>query len=243
MKKVLLTGASGGIGIATARKFLQEGYFVIAQYNENLKPLEELMEESKEFRDYLFPVKADLSCDDGVYVLSNAVKNSFKGVDAIVLNAGVGLYELLTDTRDQDIDKILKINLSSPIKIARELLPYMISKKQGKIAIVSSIWGISGACMETVYSATKAGLIGFTKALAKEVGDSGIVVNCVCPGVIDTPMNARFSEQEKLDLINGTPLKRLGKPQDIAELIYFLTSEKASFITGQVVTSDGGFIL
>ena len=119
----------------------------------------------------------------------------------------------------------------------------MIDRKSGKIVNVSSIWGKDGASMESCYSASKSALIGFTKALAKEVGPSGINVNCVCPGVIDTKMNARFSKEEMQDLINETPLLRLGKASEIAELIYFLSSEKANFITGQIITADGGFTL
>lgn len=243
MKKVLITGASGGIGIETARKFLENGYFVIAQYNSNEKPLMALKEESKDFSDYLFPIKADLSINSNVENLIEIVKDSFKGVDALVLNAGSSLYKLLTDTTDADFDKLININLTSSFKLCREFLPYMISKKQGKIVTVSSIWGISGASMEVAYSASKSALIGLTKALAKEVAPSGINVNCVCPGVIDTAMNARFNEEERQEIIDSTPLGRFGKPSEIAELIYFLSSDKSDFITGQVITCDGGFIL
>ncbi len=243
MKKVLITGASGGIGIETAQKFLENGYFVIAQYNSNIEPLTALGKQSKDFSDYLLPVKADLSKDADIENLIKIVKDSFKGVDALVLNAGTSLYKLLTDTTDSEWDKVFNINVRSAFKLSRAFLPYMISKEYGKIVNVSSIWGVSGASMEAVYSASKSALIGLTKALAKEVAPSGINVNCVCPGVIDTPMNARFTDTEKQEIINQTPLKRFGKPKEIAELIYFLSSEKADFITGQVITCDGGFIL
>jgi len=243
MKKVLITGASGGIGIETARKFLENGYFVIAQYNSNNEPLIAMQKESKDFSDYLFPVKADLSKDADIENLIKIVKDSFKGVDALVLNAGTSLYKLLTDTTDSEWDKVFDINVRSAFKLSKAFLPYMISKEKGKIVTISSIWGVSGASMEAVYSASKSALIGLTKALAKELAPSGINVNCVCPGVIDTPMNARFTDTEKQEIIDQTPLKRFGKPKEIAELIYFLSSEKADFITGQVITCDGGFIL
>ena len=234
---------SGGIGKATAKKFIDNGYFVIGQYNLNKKSIHdfylELEKENK--RDYFFAVKADLSDSQQVYKMMETIEKSFKHLSVLVNNAGVSLTKLITETTEEDWDKIFSINLKSAYLITNKVLKGMIESKSGKIVNVSSMWGINGSSMEVAYSSTKAGLIGYTKALAKEVGLSGINVNCVCPGVIDTPMNAHLNDNDLNQLKEQTSLCRIGKPEDVANLIYFLCTDDAGFITGQVISVDGGF--
>ena len=245
MKVAVVTGASGGIGLAVTKKFIDEGYFVVAQYNNNLFPLQKLADGliGSEREGYIFPVKADLNCQDDVENFIQTLDNSFKSIDVIVHSAGVDLYKLFSETTVAEWDYVFNVNVKSSFMITKGLLPKMIEKKSGKILFVSSIWGNSGASMESVYSASKGAIISLAKSLAKELAPSNINVNCICPGVIDTPMNDCFSKEEKTELILRTPMGRFGKPDEIAELIYFLCSEKASFITGQNITSDGGFTL
>ena len=245
MKTALVTGASGGIGGAVALKFLESDYFVIAQYNTDQNGINSLKEKARLIGkgDYLFCVKADFTDENSVRQIMDGVIKSFPRLDVIVNNAGAGLYKLITETTVAEWDNLFSINLKSAFIINNYALKGMIGSKKGVIINVSSMWGQVGASMEVAYSASKAAMIGYTKALAKEVAPSGITVNCVCPGVIDTKMNARFSKDDINELIDQTPLGRLGKVTDVASLIYFLSSEQAQFITGQVITCDGGFSL
>ncbi len=243
MKVALITGASGGIGKAIAQKFIDNGYFVVGQYNSGKNSIDEFTEQLKEQgkSDYFFAVKADLSNTQDINDMMDNVLNSFKSIDVLVNNAGVSLTKLITDTTLDDWNKVFDVNVKSAYLITNRVLKGMISKKFGKIVNVSSMWGLVGSSMEVCYSASKASLIGFTKALAKEVGPSNINVNCVCPGVIDTPMNARLTKEDLTDLASETPLNRIGKPEEVADLVYFLASENSKFITGQVISCDGGF--
>lgn len=245
MKTAIVTGASGGIGKATVVELVKNGYFVSAWYNSNQAGVDELMGElsSMGYSGCAFAVQADLSNDKGVYEAFSKTAKSFNHIDLLVNNAGVSLYKLATETEDVEWDKVFSVNVKSAFILSKLVLPKMIEKKLGRIINVSSVWGISGACMESAYSASKAAVIGFTKALSKEVAPSGITVNCVCPGVIDTKMNARFSKSELEEIKNQIPVNRLGNPSEIASLIAFLASENAGYITGQTITCDGGYIL
>lgn len=245
MKVALITGASSGIGRETAKLFAENGYFVLAHYNKNKTGVETLIKELEEkgISGTIFGVQADFNDTDSILSMFKEIEKSFKHVDVLVNNAGTGLYKLITQTTTSEWDKLFNVNVKSAYLLTNLVLPKMLERKSGKIINVSSIWGNNGACMEVIYSASKSALIGYTKALAKEVGPSGINVNCVCPGVIDTKMNSIFSDEEILELKSQTPLGRLGMPSEIAELIYFLASDKASFITGQIITADGGFTL
>ena len=240
MKIALISGASGGIGSATARKFMDNGYFVIGQYNTDKESVDAL---SKAYPENFFGVKADLSNIDSVKQMLENLDKSFKHIDVVVNNAGASLFKLVTDTNELEWDNLFNINMKSAYLITNFALKSMVSRRQGKIVNVSSIWGVSGGSMEVAYSASKAAMIGYTKALAKEVAPSNINVNCVCPGVIDTKMNARLSAQDICEIKNQTPLGRLGTPQEVSELIWFLASDNSDFITGQIITADGGFIL
>ena len=245
MKTVLVTGASGGIGNAICKDFANKEYFVSAQYNTNQNSLLALKEQlnKNNLGDYLSLYKADFCSTCGAENLYKQVIKDFNHVDVLVCNAGIDLYKLTQDTTAEEWRKLFMVNTESAFILSKLCLEQMISRGKGKIIFISSVWGISGGSFETAYSASKSALIGYTKALAKEVGASGINVNCICPGFIDTAMNSRFNDQEVLDIIERTPLKRVGKPQDVASLVSFLASESSDFITGQVIAVDGGFIL
>ena len=243
MKTALITGVSGGIGKAIAQKFLEQGYFVIGQYNANEQSILEFKKELEQqnLSDYFFAIKADLSSSQEIDNMMNSIQKSFKTISVLVNNCGISLYKLITETTEQEWDKLFDVNVKSAYLITNRVLNSMISLKYGKIVNISSMWGVVGSSMEVAYSASKSAIIGYTKALAKEVGLSGINVNCVCPGVIKTPMIAHLSNEDLTELENQTPLARLGEPCDVANLVYFLCSEQASFITGQVISCDGGF--
>ncbi len=245
MKTALITGASGAIGRETVKTFIKNGYFVTAQYNSDYSGILSLKEELEKegFIGYLNPVKADFSKKGEADNLIKEHINAFKKVDVLVNNAGVDLYKMAQDTTEDEWDTLFDINVKASYILTREALKSMIERKSGKILFVSSIWGVAGGSLECCYSATKSALIGYAKALAKEVGPSNINVNCICPGVIRSPMNEGYTDEEMRDIISRTPLGRIGEPSEIAEIIYFLCSEKASFITGQAITCDGGFIL
>ena len=203
MQTALITGVSGGIGKAIAKKFIEQGYFVIGQYNSNEKSVLELKDELEKSgkADLFFAVKADFTKVEQINQMMDNIEKSFKSISVLVNNSGVALYKLVTDTTEQDWDKLFDVNVKSAFMITNRVLKGMISAKKGKIVNVSSMWGIVGSSMEVAYSASKSAIIGYTKALAKEVGPSGINVNCVCPGVIDTKMNAHLTKEElKKDL-------------------------------------------
>ncbi len=231
-----MTGASGVIGGAIAEKLANDGYIVYAQYNNN--PISSQI--VSKYNGQIIPVKFDIKSAEQI---KSAVYGIKRGISVLVNCAGVGLYKLANQTSEKEWSDLFSVNVTGAHILTSLILDGMIEKKVGKIINVSSIWGNVGASMEVAYSASKAALIGYTKALAKEVGYSGINVNCVCPGVIDTPMNARFSKEEMCELIEQTPMGRVGTGKDVAELVSFLASEKADFITGQIITVDGGFTL
>lgn len=237
-KVVWITGASGGIGCQTVQCFAEAGVRVAAGYHTNPQPCFALQEM---YPDLVLPVKGDLSLREEVTAAYQTVCEEFGRVDVLVNNAGIAEQKLFTDITDADWQRMLDVNLKSAFLCSQAVLPEMIRRKSGKIINVSSVWGEKGASCEVHYSVSKAGLIGLTKALAKEEGLSGITVNCVAPGVIETQMNAHLTAQDVEVLIEETPLSRIGLPKDVAEIILFLASERADFITGQVIGIDGGF--
>ena len=185
-------------------------------------------------------LRADVSDSAQVDALCAQALSAFRHVDVLINNAAIAQQALLTDLSDQDWRRMMAVNLDAAFYCCRALLPGMISRRCGSILNVSSMWGQVGASCEVSYSAAKAGLIGFTKALAKEVAPSGVRVNCLCPGVIDTDMNAALSEETRRELAEETPLGRLGTPEEVARAALFLCGESASFITGQVLGVNGG---
>ena len=244
MKVALITGASGGIGKATCEKFIQNGYFTIGMYNANHQAINDFKDElkAKDLDGYFFGVSVDFSRPSSLKDAFKVIENSFKHIDVLVNNAGVELYKLITDTTEEEWDRVFNVNMKSAYMLTNFCLKSMIERKEGKIVNVSSIWGLAGGSCEVAYSASKSALIGYTKALAKELAPSNVNVNCVCPGVIDTKMNARLSEEELLAIKSEIPKGRLGKSEEVAETIYFLSSDKADYITGQVITIDGGYL-
>lgn len=242
MKTVLITGAARGIGAATAALFAVSGYNVIINYNTSDAEAFDLYGDLVDAGYPALLVRADISKADEAEFLFEQARNKFGSVDILVNNAGVAQQKLFTDITDEDYDRMFDCNVRSVFNCCRCALPDMIHNKYGRIINISSMWGIVGASCEVHYSASKAAVIGMTKALAREVAPSGITVNCIAPGVIDTPMNKGFDEETMKALIEETPVGRIGTPEDVARAILFLADEKNGFITGQTLGIDGGFI-
>ena len=184
----------------------------------------------------------DVSDAGQVRRVSDEITQRFGRIDVLVNNAGIAQIKLFTDTDENDWNRIMGVNAGGIYNMCRAIVPQMISRKNGRIINMSSMWGISGASCEVIYSASKAAVIGFTKALAKELGPSGITVNCIAPGVIDTEMNAELDDETRKELTDEIPLERFGSPEDVAGAVLFLASDQASYITGQVLGVDGGIL-
>ncbi len=238
MKRVLITGGSRGIGRACVEYFSNSGYKVAFVYANNDGAA---MDCANTFGAYA--IKADISKSRDADRAVNEAIEHLGGLDILVNNAGIAQIKLFTDITDEDYDRMLSTNLSGAFYVTREAVKPMISQKWGRVINVGSMWGKCGASCEVHYSASKAGLRGMTMALAKELGPSGITVNCVEPGVIDTDMNATLDEMTLSELCDATPMCRIGTPEDIAALVGFLASDNASFITGQTIGVDGGYAI
>lgn len=237
-KTVFITGGSRGIGACAVKRYAQNGYRVAFSY---LNSEEEANELQKEYG--ALAIKADVSDSRQVDTAIDKVEKELGSVDILINNAGIDEFALVTDITDEMWRKMIDTNLSGAFYACRRVLGGMINKKSGVIINVSSMWGEVGASCEVHYSASKAGLIGLTKALAKEVGPSGIRVNCITPGVIDTDMNKCLSKDDINALISDTPLGKIGTPDDVVNTMLFLSSDASSFITGQIIGVNGGFII
>ena len=242
-KTAIITGASKGIGAATAILFAHSGYNVVINYNDSYESATLLARSLKENGANVIPFKANVANRLEVDMMIKEAIYNFGTVDVLVNNAGVAHQGLFTDISEYDWDRIVNINLKGVFNYSQAVLPEMINKKSGKIINVSSMWGITGASCEVAYSASKAGVIGLTKALAKELAPSGITVNCVAPGVIETNMNSELSVEDLNSLVEETPLGRIGSADEVAKSIYFLASPAADFITGEVLNINGGYVI
>ena len=242
MKTVLITGASRGIGRATAIKFEEKGYNIVINYNKSESKARSLQKELLKYNVRTMLIKADVSDEKQAQSMVDFAKKTFGRIDVLVNNAGISLTKQIQDCKLAEIKKVLDTNTLGSILVTREVSKIMIAQKYGKIVNISSIWGKVGGSMESVYSASKGAIIAFTLALAKELAPSNINVNCVCPGLIDTDMNSELSEEDKQQIIEETPMNRIGTPSDVANAIYFLSSENSTFVTGQTLTVDGGWI-
>ena len=243
MKTVIITGGATGIGRAISSLFAENGYNVVIGYNKSVDAAKELERKLTEQGFSAVIYNCDVTKSSDTYGIVDFAVQKFGKVDTFVCNAGIAQQKLFTDITDEDWTKMINTNLTGCFNCCRAASKVMVSKHSGSIVNVSSMWGISGASCEVHYSASKAGVIGLTKALAKELAPSNIRVNCVAPGVIKTDMLSSFTAEELEQLRVDTPLSRLGTPEDIAKAVYFLSSDDASFITGQVLSVDGGFIL
>jgi 3-oxoacyl-[acyl-carrier protein] reductase len=242
-RTVLITGAATGIGRETAKRFATEGYNVAIHYNGSEAAAQSLMDELKARHISVVRAQADVRDADAVRAMVDKVTRAFGWIDVLVNNAGIAQQKMFTDITEQDWDTMMGVNLGGVFHCCQAVLPGMISRKLGSIVNVSSIWGIVGSSCEVSYSASKAAVIGLTKALAKEVGPSGIRVNCVAPGATTTAMTANLDEATLAEIRESTPLRGIGAPRDVADAIYYLASERAGFITGQVLGVNGGFVI
>lgn len=240
---VLVTGGAGGIGGAVCREFAAAGYKVAINYFKSEESANRIVDEILEAGGMAKAYKADVSQPAEVSKMVVDVMADLGHVDVLINNAAVAYQGLITDTTDVIYDRLMDVNMKGAFNATKAVLPGMINRKDGVIINISSMWGEVGASCEVIYSASKAALLGFTKSLAKEVGPSGIRVNCISPGVVDTPMNSAHGERDMEELSNETPLERIGKPEEIAKATLFLASENASFITGQILGINGGFII
>lgn len=236
-KTVLITGGSRGIGAACVRAFAQAGWSVAFTYRRSSEQAAALAAEYPN----VLALQGDMTNGDTVQHCAAQMRAHFGSVDALVCNAGIAQQKMFCDLTDADWDDMLAANLKSAVYAIRAALPDMVQKKHGAIVTVSSIWGVSGASCESHYAASKAALIGLSKSLALELGLSGIRVNCVAPGVINTEMNANHDADTLRVLSEETPLGRLGSADEVARAILFLCSDDASFITGQTLGVTGGF--
>ena len=241
---VLITGSSRGIGAACARRFARDGWRVAVHYHRSEKEARALAEELLGSGAEAVVVRGDLSDPEQAARAVDRAREALGHLDALVCSAGAALpVQLLTDTTDDQWRRVMGIDLDGVFHTLRAAIPGMVSRKRGAIVTISSMWGVTGGSCEAPYSAAKAGVIGLTKALAKELGPSGIRVNCVAPGAIETDMTAFLTPEDRAALADEAPLGRMGAPEEVAEAVRFLAGEEARFITGQVLRVDGGMVI
>lgn len=242
MKNILITGASGGIGSEIARHFSVLGYRLLLVYNKNKVDIEKLSNELSSITEVVV-YQCDLSNESAVKTMVADIIDRFKRIDCLVNSAGVAQIKQIQDVEETDFDYIFNNNVKSMVFVLKYVVPHMVSEKAGKIVNISSMWGSVGASMESLYSASKGAINSLTLSLAKELGPSNITVNAICPGLINTKMNSNLNKQDVEAIVEATPLNRIGEPKDVANAVEFLLDERANFITGQIITVDGGFTL
>ena len=243
-KVALITGGSRGIGKALAKKFAKEGYDIVINYVSESAELGKVKEEMIENRnvDILF-VKADVTNYNGCEEMIKEVINKFGRIDVLVNNAGITKDGLLMRMKEEDFDKVIEVNLKGTFNVTKNVIPYMMKQRSGKIVNISSVVGIGGNAGQANYAASKAGIIGFTKSVAKELASRNILANCVAPGFIKTDMTDVLSDAVKENINKQIPLNKMGEADEVANAVYFLASEENTYITGQVLNVDGGMIM
>ena len=237
-KNILIIGGSRGIGAEAVRKFRESGDNVAFTYFRSELEADALRQETG-----AYPIRCDVKFSNSVKIAVDTAVEKLGTIDVLICNAAISDINLLTDLADERWEEIIDTNLNGVYYAIKNVIPQMVSRKSGSIITVSSMWGQVGASCEVAYSASKAGVIGLTKALAKELGPSNIRVNCIAPGMIETEMNANVAPEVVSEITDETPLGRIGKPQDIATMMLFLASEDSSFITGQVIGINGGLVI
>lgn len=242
-KTVIITGASKGIGAHMAIHFAELGYNVVINYNNSAESAFLLRNSLSQSGHSVYAHKANVTNKLEVELMVKEAIYKFGSVDVLINNAGISSQNLFTDISENEWNNMLNVNLTGVFNCTQAVLPKMINNKCGRIINISSAWGITGASCEAHYSATKAGVIGLTKALAKEVGPSGITVNCIAPGIIDTQMNAHLTTDELADFVSNLPIQRIGTTLEIAKAAEFLASDAAGYITGQTLCIDGGLTI
>ena len=242
-KCALVTGASRGIGKAIALKLASLGANLVLNYRSSEAEALEVEKQIKEMGVEAITVRGDISKLEDVENIVNAAKDKFGAIDIMVNNAGITKDNLIIRMKEEDFDKVIDVNLKGVFNCLKVITPIMIKQRHGKIINLSSVVGISGNASQVNYSASKAGVIGMTKSLAKEIGSRGINVNAVAPGFIETDMTGELSEKVKEEYKKNIPLRRTGKPEDVANVVAFLASESSDYVTGQVIHVDGGMLM
>lgn len=242
-KTAIITGASRGIGRTIALFFAKEGANVIINYSNNEKAAMDVVKEAMEYGVKAYAIKANVSNFCEVEKLVEKVLNEFGSIDILVNNAGITKDNLLIKMTEEDFAKVLDINLKGTFNFTKAVSRIMIKQRRGKIINIASVVGIIGNAGQSNYAAAKAGIIGFTKSIAKELASRGINVNAIAPGFIETDMTAVLGDKIKAELINAIPMKKPGKPEDVANAAVFLASEQSNYITGQVINIDGGMVM
>ena len=239
---VLVTGGSRGIGKAIALKYAENGYDIVINYVSEKTDVNALKNEFEKYGVECLIVKADVSKAEEVENLTKQAIEKFGKIDVLVNNAGITRDTLLMRMKEEDFDKVIEINLKGTFLVTKAVTPYMMKKRNGRIINLSSVVGITGNAGQSNYSASKAGIIGFTKSVAKELASRNIRANAVAPGFIDTDMTSILSDDVKANINAQIPMKRMGTAREIANVVYFLGNEESSYITGQVINIDGGMV-
>ncbi|WP_028561370.1 elongation factor P 5-aminopentanone reductase [Paenibacillus pinihumi] len=239
---VLITGASRGIGASIAKRFASEGMNLVLHYLQSHEEANETARQCIAAGANVMTISADLRSREQLERMKEKLEAHDMMPDILVNNAGIAHYGMLADVTDTEWDDVMAVNLKGMFLCCQLFMPSMISRKYGRIINVSSVWGMSGASCEVLYSTTKGGMNAFTKALAKELAPSGITVNAVAPGAVDTEMNHNLNEDERAALAEEIPVGRFGKPDEVASLVYFLSLPESGYITGQIISPNGGWI-